>query len=84
MGIAPIIPVVIAARRRREADEEPCSYRYRRHEPQATTTDEGFIGWPEVCAVCIGLLLGLLAIAGVYAIVELQQPQPAITSRNAR
>lgn len=84
MGIAPIIPVVIAARRRREADEEPCSYRYRRHEPPARTNDEGFIGWPEVCAVCIGLLLGLLAIAVVNAMVEFQQPQPTITSRSAR
>jgi hypothetical protein len=84
MGIAPIIPVVITTRRRREADEEPCSYRDRHHEPQATTSDEGFIGWPEVCAVCIGLLLGLLAIAGVHAMVEFQQPQPSITSRSAR
>lgn len=84
MGIIPIIPIMIAARRRREADEPGAhSYRYRRHE-RTPTPDEGFIGWPEVCAVCIGLLLALLAIAGVYAIVELQQPQPAITSRSAR
>lgn len=69
MGIVPILPIVVAANRRRDQQEpswashRPRTERMRHPEPFPLA---------EIVAACIGLLLGITAIIGIQALVEHQ------------